>query len=109
MDNVSSEANTYILYRIDTNYTYSTPIQTGYLGTYSATITIPQGQEGTYWFAAYAEVGNVYNFSQLKYAEYQTTPSCPSLYFWNGSDFERRGFILAGAMPRKMSIGIIFH
>lgn len=28
-------------------------------------------------------------------------PSCPSLYLWNGNDFERRGFIFPGAMPRE--------
>ena len=27
-------------------------------------------------------------------------PSCPSLYFWNGNDYERRGFIFPGAMPQ---------
>lgn len=28
-------------------------------------------------------------------------PSCPSLYFWNGTYFVRNGFIFPGAMPRK--------
>jgi glutamine amidotransferase-like uncharacterized protein len=28
-------------------------------------------------------------------------PSCPSLYFWNGYDYERGGFIFPGAMPRE--------
>jgi M6 family metalloprotease-like protein len=28
-------------------------------------------------------------------------PSCPSLYFWNGNDYERRGFIFPGAIPRE--------
>lgn len=28
-------------------------------------------------------------------------PSCPSLYFWNGTDYERRGWLFPGAMPRE--------
>lgn len=28
-------------------------------------------------------------------------PSCPSVYFWNGSDFERSGFLFPGAIPRE--------
>jgi len=31
----------------------------------------------------------------------EESPSCPSLYFWNGNDYERRGFVLEGAMPRE--------
>lgn len=32
---------------------------------------------------------------------YGGPPSCPSLYFWDGSDYKRRGFIFPGAMPRE--------
>jgi len=28
-------------------------------------------------------------------------PSCPSLYYWNGADFERSGFLFPGAIPRE--------
>jgi hypothetical protein len=29
------------------------------------------------------------------------TPSCPSLYYWNGTDFERSDFFFPGAIPRE--------
>lgn len=36
-------------------------------------------------------------------------PSCPSLYFWNGNDYERRGFIFPGAFyPKYKYVDNIF-
>jgi hypothetical protein len=61
---------------------------------------------GTYWYGIHV-VDNAGNWSvepdppgpiQVTVIE---MPSCPSLYFWNGNDYERRGWLFPGAMPRK--------
>jgi hypothetical protein len=61
---------------------------------------------GTYWYGIHV-VDNAGNWSvepdppgpiQVTVVE---IPSCPSLYFWNGEEYERRGFIFPGAIPRE--------
>ena len=95
----------------------STPLKTTTLSgqtSYSGSFTDKPTSANTYWYGIHV-VDNAGNWNDEQnsntggvpgdYGPIKVTvtnpPSCPSLYFWNGSDFERRGFIFPGAMPRE--------
>jgi len=63
------------------------------------------GWSGSYdgWYASNNIVTGSYNWSDVNYQGAvigiaPSGPSCPSLYFWNGNDYEKRGYIFPGAV-----------